>query len=135
MELGVKWVVIKSYSYPYEAQIAKARLTSVGIPAMIENEHTINMNWLYSNALGGVKVAVTHDHMEDAKFLLEHDFSQDVDEEFDQSRKLCPKCNSALIEPFTQGKRSAFLLFAIIGFPLNKYVHGYRCQQCKTFFK
>lgn len=42
MELGVKWVVIKSYSYPYEAQIAKARLTSVGIPAMIENEHTIN---------------------------------------------------------------------------------------------
>ncbi len=131
----MKWVVIKSYSYPYEAQIAKARLTSVGIPVIIQNEHTINMDWLYSNALGGVRVAVASDRVEDAKFLLNHDFSQDVDEEFNQSKKHCPNCKCNAIEPYTKGKRSAFLLFAIIGFPLNKYEHGYRCQQCNTFFE
>lgn len=70
----MKWVVIKSYSYPYETQIAKARLTSVGIPAIIENEHTINMDWLYSNALSGVRIAVADDRIEVAKFLLEHVF-------------------------------------------------------------
>ncbi len=39
----MKWMVIAQYSFPYEAHIAKARLESVGIPAYIENEHTINM--------------------------------------------------------------------------------------------
>lgn len=131
----MKWIVIASYSYPYEAQIAKARLISVGIPVFIENEHTINMNWLYSNALGGVRIAVSEDHIDDSIFLINHDFSQDVDEEFDQLIRRCPKCDSHLIEPYTQGKRSAFLLFAIIGFPLYHYEHGYQCQQCKTFFQ
>ncbi|MCU4386420.1 DUF2007 domain-containing protein [Acinetobacter haemolyticus] len=52
------WIVVKSFSFPYEAQIAKTQLEAAGIPAQIENEHTINMNWLYSNALGGVRLLV-----------------------------------------------------------------------------
>ena len=43
---------IATYSFPYEAQIARARLDSEGIPAFVADEQTINMQWLYSNALG-----------------------------------------------------------------------------------
>ncbi len=50
----MQWIVIKTFSFPYEAQIAKTQLEVFGIPVYIENEHTINMDWFYSNALGGV---------------------------------------------------------------------------------
>lgn len=45
------WIVLQSFSFPCEAQIAKMQLEVAEIPAHIENEHTINMGWLYSNAL------------------------------------------------------------------------------------
>lgn len=131
----MKWVIIASYSYPYQAQIAKARLVSVGIPVYIENEHTVNMYWLYSHAMGGVRVAVPDDRVEDAKYLIEKDFSQDIDEEFDQPALKCPHCQSYAVEPYTEGKRPAFFLFAVIGFPLFKYKHGYKCNDCEKFFE
>ena len=46
----MQWIVVKTFSFPYEAQIAKTQLEAFGIPAYIENEHTINMDWFYSNA-------------------------------------------------------------------------------------
>ena len=129
------WVVIASYSFPYEAQIAKARLNSVDIPSMIENEHTINLNWTYSNALGGVRLAVPESYIEDAKFLLENDFSKDLAEELNSPNIVCPFCESELVEPYTQGKQKAFLMFVLVGFPLFKHKHGYKCKNCNAFFE
>lgn len=51
-------VTIATYSFPHEAHLAKARLDALGIPCFIADEHTINMQWLYSNALGGVRLQV-----------------------------------------------------------------------------
>lgn len=131
----MSWIVVASYSYPYEAQIAKARLVSVGIPVNIENEHTINMYWLYSNALGGVRVSIPEIYFEKAKYLLENDFSDDIDDEFEILKTQCPECKSELIEPYTKGKKSAFLFFTLLGFPMAQYEHGYKCQNCGLFFK
>lgn len=66
----MQWVVAETYSFPYEAQIAKTQLEAAEIPARIENEHTINMDWLYSNALGGVRLLVPESYAEEAKALL-----------------------------------------------------------------
>lgn len=130
----MSWTVIASYSYPYEAQIAKSRLVSVGIPVYIENEHMVNTDWLYSNALGGVKLLVPEQFKKDALYLISHDFSQDVDSEFELNTPKCPKCNSDEIEPFTKGKRSAFFMTLILGFPIAKHEHGYKCKNCHEFF-
>jgi hypothetical protein len=51
-------VTIGRYSTPYEANMVMSQLESAGLPAFIADEYTIGMNWLYSNALGGVKVQV-----------------------------------------------------------------------------
>lgn len=133
--LDMSWIEVASYSYPYEAQIAKSRLISVGIPAYIENEHTINMDWLYSVAMGGVRVLVPKNYETDAKYLLENDFSQDLDEEFQLTHLHCPHCQSEQVEPYTEGKKMAFVLFAALGFPLFKYKHGYKCLDCHIFFE
>ncbi|ENX09739.1 MULTISPECIES: DUF2007 domain-containing protein [Acinetobacter] len=129
----MKWVVAETYSFPYEAQIAKTQLEAAGIPARIENEHTINMDWLYSNALGGVRLLVPDRYFEQAQALLAQDFSQELEQEFGLSER-CPQCGSTDIKPYTEGKRPAYLVFLLLGFPLFSYKHGTKCQQCQHFW-
>ncbi len=83
------WIVVQSFSFPYEAQIAKTQLEATEIPTRIENEHTINMDWLYSNALGGVRLLVPEHYADEAKALLAQDFSQELEQQFGASES-CP---------------------------------------------
>lgn len=129
----MKWVVAETYSFPYEAQIAKTQLEAADIPARIENEHTINMDWLYSNALGGIRLLVPDRYFEQAQALLAQDFSQELEQEFGLSER-CPQCGSTDIKPYTEGKRPAYLVFLLLGFPLFSYKHGTKCQQCQHFW-
>jgi len=128
-----KPVVAASFSFPHEAQIARASLEAAGIPAVVADEHTINMQWLYSNALGGVKVLVPKECEEEAKLILAGDFSEEVEEATASLAPVCSACGSKNIEPFTKGKRSAFVVFLLLGFPLFFYKHGYRCIECGEF--
>jgi hypothetical protein len=129
----MQWVVAETYSFPYEAQIAKIQLEAAEIPARIENEHTINMDWLYSNALGGVRLLVPESYAEEAKGLLTQDFSQELEQQFGASEG-CPNCGSSDIQSYTQGKRPAYLVFLLLGFPLFFYKNGTKCKECQHFW-
>lgn len=126
-------VTVASYSFPHEAHLAKARLEAEGIPVFVADEHTVNMQWLYSNAIGGVKVQVPLRFAEEAKDILTRDYSDLVEEEFGEEKVACPKCGSTDVEPFTRGKRPAFVVFLLLGFPLFFYRHGIRCKSCGNF--
>ena len=131
----MQWVLLQSFSFPYEAQIAKSQLHAFGISARIENEHTINMDWLYSNALGGVRLLVLESDIEEAKQLLDQDYSDAVDDIFNIDHPKCPRCQSSEIIAYTKGKKPAFIVLLLFWFPLSKLEHGYRCQSCDHFFK
>lgn len=124
---------IAAYSFPHEAHMAVSRLEAAGIPAHIVDEHTINMQWLYSNALGGVKVQVAAQFADKAKEILQEDLSYLLEEQFGKEERLCPACGSAEMEPYTQGKKPAFMVFLLLGFPLFFYQQGYKCQVCGEF--
>lgn len=126
-------VAVASFSYPYEAQIAKSNLESAGIPAYVADENTINMQWLYSNALGGVRVMVAERDFNQAQALLAKDFTDALAAEVQIDEILCPKCNSKDLEPYSKGKRPAFLAFLLIDFPLFRVRHGYQCKTCGHF--
>lgn len=126
-------VTVASYSFPHEAQIARATLESQGIPAFVADEHTINMQWLYSNAMGGVRVQVPFKHLDQARQLLSADFSSTLDSE--SAGPVCSHCGSGHLVPYTKGKKPAFLLFLLLGFPLFFYRHGYKCEKCGAFNK
>ena len=51
-------VIVASFATPTEAHILRTRLEAEGIPCLIANEHIVNANPLWSNALGGVQVQV-----------------------------------------------------------------------------
>lgn len=126
-------ITIAAYSFPHEAHLAVSRLGAAGISAYIADEHTITMQWLYSNALGGVKVQVAAEFVEQAQAILQEDLSYLLEEEFGKEELSCPKCGSADLQPYTRGKKPALLVFLLLGFPLFFHEHGYQCQTCGEF--
>ncbi len=51
-------VIVATFSKPEEAHLLRMRLEAGGIRSFIRDENTIQMDWFYSNALGGVRVEV-----------------------------------------------------------------------------
>ncbi len=130
-----KPVVIARFSYPHEAHMAKSSLESAGIPAAVVDEHMINMQWLYSDALGGVKLLVAPEYAEQALGILNSDFSTEVDCESGSDETVCPLCGGKNFHPFTKGRVPAFIVFLLLGFPLFFYKHGLKCTDCGHFWK
>jgi len=131
-----KLITIASFSFPYEAQIAKANLEVENIPAFIADEHTINMQWLYSNAMGGVRLQVPHIYADQARNIISQDLSHLVEAEVGKEEvRKCQKCGGKTLFPYTKGKKPAFLMFFLLGFPLFFYRHGLRCRDCGEFNK
>ncbi|HAS8286817.1 DUF2007 domain-containing protein [Vibrio vulnificus] len=128
-------IVVARFSFPHEAHIAKASLDSAGIESHIADEHTVNTQWLYSDAMGGVRLMVAESDVEEAIQLLSGDFSESLENEVavDVRKDVCPNCGSTELSAFTKGKRPAFLVFILLGFPLFFYKHGYKCKQCGEF--
>ena len=120
-------VTIGRYSTPYEAGMVKSQLESAGIPAFIADEYTVGVNWLYSNALGGVKVQVPESLASEAQQILAPETEPSATCEPDA--ETCPKCRSKNTEDFLD-KRSTFLTWALLGLPLLLPTKKKRCNGC-----
>ena len=133
-------IVIATFSFPLEAQIARTSLESAGIKTLVADEHTINMDWLYSNAMGGVRLLVKPEDVDEARQILETDFSSGVDERFlvDENNETdviyCRRFGSDQVYAFTEGESPAFLTFMLLGLPLVFYKHGFKCKDCGAFW-
>lgn len=57
---------IAAFSKPIDAQLLVARLGGSGITAYMRDENMITLDWLVSNAIGGVKVDVGDEDFERA---------------------------------------------------------------------
>lgn len=95
----------------------------------------INMNWLYSNALGGVRLLVLEQFAQEAYELIHQNLSDELNAEFDLEVERCPNCGSEELYPFTQGKRKAFTAFLLLGFPIARHKHGMKCAKCDYFIE
>lgn len=121
---------IATYTFPYEAQIARAKLDSEGIPAFVADEQTINMQWLYSNAMGGVRLQVPDVFVGQAIELINEDSSEAVEKEQGNDVVPCSVCGGTDKEPYQKGKRRAFLVFLGLDFPLFPVKNTERCRAC-----
>jgi hypothetical protein len=64
---------IATFTKPENAHLLRMRLESFGIEAFIQDENLIQMDILYSNAIGGVRVQVADEDAEAARKLLAED--------------------------------------------------------------
>ena len=93
--------IIATYTKMEDAHLAASKLQGSGVEAWLRDEATANLYWLYSNAIGGVKVEVTEKDVERAREVLE------LPKEASGLLK-CPKCDSENIN-----LRQMNLLFAL----------------------
>jgi len=129
-----KMVTIGSYSTPYEANMVKSQLESAGIPVFIADEYTIGMNWMYSNALGRVKVQVPESLAAEAQELLASEVETSTTQDLSTAAASCPKCGSKNIRDFLD-KRSSFLTWLLLGFPLLVPSKKKRCSDCNHYWR
>lgn len=64
---------IATFSKPEEAHLLRMRLGSEGIEAFIQDENLVQMDWLLSNAVGGVRLQVADEDAEAALELIQAD--------------------------------------------------------------
>jgi len=61
---------IATYAFAYQAEIARGRLEAEGIRAFLADEFLINLNWLYTNAVGGIRLRVSSEDAPLAREIL-----------------------------------------------------------------
>jgi len=123
---------VATFEYAHFAHLAKTKLESEGIECFIFDEYTSSINWLYTNAIGGIKLKVRGEEYERAVKLLNErveDFTTDV-EEIDDTEIICPECNSEEIKDEKISKKFAYISILLLGFPLLFKKRKYECKNC-----
>jgi len=113
-----------------DALLAKSILDSASIECFLADENTIRVDWLWSNALGGVKLWVRPEDA-DAAELLNQDWLETFViggvGEYRQPR--CPNCQSFDISFRGLMKRLAYATLWI-GFPIPLKHIAWKCHSC-----
>jgi Putative prokaryotic signal transducing protein len=133
-----RFVVAAAFTSVHEAHLARSVLEAAGIETTIADEHLVSMTWTYSNAVGGVKVLVPDDRLEEARSLLESNAITAVvsptadlgDEADDGGSDECQRCGSREFESRLPGKRFAILSWLVFGVPLGSPLRRRYCRKC-----
>ncbi len=72
-------ITVATYDFWPDAEIARGRLESEGIPAHLADQHLVQTDWLYSIAVGGIKLQVDAHNAERALEILDRDDSAALD--------------------------------------------------------
>jgi hypothetical protein len=98
-------------------------------------------NWLYSNAVGGVKLQVREEDAENALGILadgpgeiewEQEGEADEEDELAEEHEpeQCPRCASHRIHYEKYANRPFFLSWLLLGFPIPFLKKEWVCQNC-----
>lgn len=132
----MKLITIAKFSHPLDAHLAKTKLESEEIECFIADENIVQMNWLLSNAVGGVRLQVKENDAEAAKKILKelnvNEIQQDVE---DKTALTCPKCNSTDVYYEKFARRNVFLSWLVTGIPLLFMSRTWCCNKCHYQWK
>ena len=123
---------IRSYDNYIPANMILSRLEQEGIRAYLQDEHTVTIDPIISNAIGGIKLMVLTDQLERAIQLM-----KSFEETYDKAGA-CPKCHSTNVRFLTEPETSGNWLRSLRDKFSGKYGTGskgtYHCYDCGNEF-
>jgi hypothetical protein len=125
-------VTVNSYRDTINAEIAKAQLEDAGIYAFIFDQHVVGIQWLYSRAIGGVKVKVEGSDLDRATQILREDRSGDLPQSqgpVPDPTESCPSCGSTEIHG-SRVQRNAAAFSLLTSLPLIAWRRRAICDTC-----
>ena len=88
-------ITIASFDTIEQAELLKSALENAGIQTFVADGTVISLNWMYSNALGGIKVQINEEDISRARELFEEiEENSPFDDPLSQFE--CPRCKSTL---------------------------------------
>jgi hypothetical protein len=130
------WEKVAEFSQSVEAEMAKSFLISNGIECQLTDANIVDINWLYSNFVGGVKLFVPNAQADEAKKLLAdpQGFSgaEDLTAPDEISKPQCPRCHSENTEQLSSPRRGiAMIIATYTGLPVTFLGRDkWRCKSC-----
>jgi len=135
---------VASYRDPYIAELARTVLESEDIAAHLQFENHILLNWMISNALGGVRLQVLSSEASRAREILGEDreelLASIAESEIAlEPGDLCPHCNSESIRRDSLERTTKCLALlvttAVAPFPFAVGRFLWRCEDCGNSFR
>ena len=129
-------LTIATFSMAIEADLARAKLESEGIECFLADEHTVTVNWLYSQAVGGVKLQVREANAQKAMEILRgsSNMTEGAEEreaeETEYGKPRCPRCDSPDVHYEKFSRRLAFTSLLVLSFPLPFLKRKWKCENC-----
>jgi hypothetical protein len=124
-------VTLRQFRDLPEALLAKGALESAGLQCFLADDITIRMDWLWSNALGGIKLCVKSEDADAAAQLLDQGIPEGFDVkgvgEFKQPS--CPNCKSLEISYEDLNKPVAYTS-VFFGVPIPFSRRRWKCNSC-----
>ncbi len=127
------WIAVASFSQPVEAHLARTKLESEGIPCVVGDENLIRVDWLLSNAVGGVKLMVPVSEVDRARDALRPQPRLVVASphgEHADGEMICPRCRSDDVYFNRYSRRMAGFFILLVGFLIPWRDRRWACTQC-----
>ena len=128
----MEFIVLHSFANYMEAHMLMGRLEEEGIRCWLKDEHTVTIDPILTNAVGGIKLMVPEDQYERALALL-HDMNAAK-----RAKMVCPKCGSNDIELVTTPRKLSNWLGALAGYLFGSLAIGvdktWHCFHCQSEF-
>ncbi len=126
------WETVATFSGPIEAHLARARLEAEGIPCMVMDEYLVRIDWLLSNAIGGVKLVVPSGEAARARDALRPRprLVETADEHTPEGELSCPRCRSLDVYFHRFDRRVAALAWLVVGFIVPWRRRAWVCAEC-----
>jgi len=124
----MEFVLLQTYTNYIDAHIARGQLEEAGITCWLRDENTVTTNPIWTNAVGGIKLMVVKDELEEAKQILQN-IRQERTGAF-----ICSRCGSKNVEYISTPKKASNWITAFASFFLGNYAIApgkvYHCFDC-----
>jgi hypothetical protein len=125
---------VRRYLNSTQAYVARAKLADLGIPSEVADQHVVNVDWLYSSAIGGVKLFVPAEYAAAAHEALASDDEEKLVDIPESSLppdpdEICPRCGASGAMPSSRSNRWRALSL-LLGFPFVGARRWIECSSC-----
>ncbi len=140
-------ITLRTFDNYVTAHIVKAKLETEGIACVLIDEHTVTMQWHIANAIGGIKLQVPENELEQAEHILqvteqEAEAEKETDgfydeediDQLDPNNRICIHCGSKNTRKLDFQKKPAALSWLFLGFPLFFRSDKWHCFHCGNDF-
>lgn len=128
------FVTIATYDDYLTANFEKQKLDEQGINCYLADENTVTAKWILKNALGGIKLRVPEQQVEEALKVLSTR-TEEITVDFKLGKKpndiTCPACGSNNTGTEKYSKSIAGWTWLLLGFPVTATpIKQHRCFYC-----